>query len=85
MILPTLTLAVILSIKTRRQFEYFLPNIAIALWIGANSIWMCDEFFELGIKNACYPLFALGLILILYWLVKYFPAIWRKENTETNS
>ncbi|TAL57420.1 MAG: hypothetical protein EPN85_14140 [Bacteroidetes bacterium] len=82
MVVPTLSLALIISIKTRKNLSEFLPNAAITLWITANSIWMCDEFFELGIKKACYIPFGLGLLLILYWLVAYFPAIWKEYSDD---
>ena len=80
MIVPTLSLAIIISIKTRKNISELLPNIAIALWITANSIWMCDEFFELGIKKVCYIPFIMGLVVITYWLIFYFPAIWKEYS-----
>lgn len=81
MVIPTLTLALIISVKTRKNPVELLPNLAIALWITANSIWMCDEFFVLGIKEVCYVPFAIGLVLMAYWLVVYFPAI-RKAHSK---
>ncbi len=81
MIFPTLGLALILAWKTRRNTSEFLPNLAIALWISANSIWMCDEFFELGIKNWCYVPFAFGLAVMAFWLVVYFPKLWRHNSS----
>jgi hypothetical protein len=80
MIVPTLYLAIIISIKTRRNTSEFLPNAAIALWIIANSIWMCDEFFGLGIKKACYIPFVAGLLIIAYWCFFYFPSIWKEYS-----
>jgi hypothetical protein len=78
MVVPTLFLAIIISAKTRKNISDFLPNVAIALWITANSIWMCDEFFELGIKEACFIPFFIGLLVIAYWLVFYFPNLWKQ-------
>ena len=75
MIIPTLTLALVLAWKTRKEPAGLLPNIAIALWISANSIWMCDEFFGLKIKEICYIPFALGLVVIGWWLLVYFPKL----------
>ena len=80
MIVPTLTLAVVIAYKTRKKTAEFLPNVSVALWITANSIWMCDEFFELGIKKACYIPFIMGLIIITYWLIFYFPAVWKEYS-----
>ena len=80
MVVPTLALAIIISIKTIKNLPEFLPNIAICLWITANSIWMCDEFFELGIKEVCYIPFIIGLMIIAYWLVFYFPKILKEYS-----
>lgn len=82
MIVPTLLLALIISYKTRKNPGELLPNIAIALWISANSIWMCDEFFKLGIKSFCYAPFIIGLIIIAFWLVRYFPLMWKNSEKE---
>jgi len=83
MIVPTFLLAIIICIKTVKDLSEFLPNVAIALWITANSVWMCDEFFELGIKQVCYIPFIMGLFVIAYWLIFYFPSIWN-EYTNTD-
>lgn len=85
MVVPTLSLAIIISLKTIKNLSEFLPNAAITLWITANSIWMCDEFFELGIKEVCFIPFALGLLLIAYWLIAYFPAIRKQYSDEMKS
>ncbi|HPH83545.1 MAG TPA: hypothetical protein PL185_13290 [Flavobacteriales bacterium] len=80
MIFPTVSLALYLAIKTRENPKEFLPNLAIACWITANSIWMCDEFFLLGIKNYCLIFFTAGLLSILIWLFRYFPDEWKKSE-----
>lgn len=82
MVIPTIFLAILISIKTWKNPSELLPNLAIALWITANSIWMCDEFFELGIKQACYVPFAIGLLVITYWLIVYLPVIRKKYKEE---
>ena len=81
MIVPTLSLAILISIKTRKRLPELFPNMAISLWITANSIWMCDEFFELGIKKVCYIPFFMGLAIIAYWVFAFFPSI-LKEYSE---
>lgn len=78
MIIPTFTLAIMIAWKTRKQMKEFLPNASIAMWITANSIWMCDEFFLLGIKETCFIPFGTGLACIGYWLIRYFPEV-KKE------
>jgi len=77
MVLPTFTLALVSVYKTRKDLPIFLPNLAIVFWIIANSIWMADEFYNLTIRWVCYPAFGLGLLTIFYWLIVYFPTIWR--------
>lgn len=82
MIIPTFLLSLIIVYKTRKLIHDLLPNISISLWIAANSIWMCDEFFELGIKWVCYIPFLLGITVILFWLFRYFPGMWRGDRGE---
>lgn len=82
MIVPTVSLAVYLALRTRRNPKEFLPNLAIACWISANSIWMCDEFYALGIKSNCILFFSAGLIAILIWLFRYFPGEWKRSAEE---
>ena len=82
MIFPTVSLAVYLVIRTRNEIKDFLPNLSIACWITANSIWMCDEFHQLGIKDFSLVFFSLGIICIAFWLFKYFPEEWKKSKAE---
>jgi hypothetical protein len=80
MIVPTLSLAILIAVKSRKNVSELLPNAAIALWITANSMWMCDEFFVLGIKKFCVVPFGIGLMAIGYWLIAYFPTIWKMRR-----
>jgi len=77
MIVPTLLLSVYLTWRCRRNMGDFLPNASVTLWITANSIWMTDEFYALGIKPYCLYFFVAGIISIAIWLVKYFPNLWK--------
>jgi hypothetical protein len=79
MIMPTVSLAIYLAIRTRKKPKDFLPNLAIACWITANSIWMCDDFYLLGIKMFCLVFFSIGIISIAIWIWKYFPDEWKKS------
>jgi hypothetical protein len=82
MIAPTFLLSVYLTWKSRQSMSEFLPNLSISFWISANSIWMTDEFYELGIRNVSIVFFTLGLLVIGIWLVRYFPGLWKagREN-----
>jgi hypothetical protein len=43
---------------------------------------MCDEFYQLGIKDFSLMFFSFGIICIAIWLLKYFPEEWRKSKSE---
>lgn len=45
MVVPTVSMAVYILIKTAGKNEFFL-NLSICFWISANSFWMCAEFFD---------------------------------------
>lgn len=42
----------------------FLHNVAIVLWISANSIWMTGEFYENDTRPIAVILFLVGLAII---------------------
>jgi len=44
MIIPTMLVAILITVKTRLEDEFFI-NLAICFWITANAYWMCCEFF----------------------------------------
>lgn len=44
MIFPTLIIAIVITIRTRRNVSEFCHNLAIVFWITANSYWMVTEF-----------------------------------------
>jgi hypothetical protein len=68
---PTIVVAVVMAIITRKDKEKFLPNVSIAFWILANANWMFAEFFE--IENirfySLFP-FLLGILVFIAFLVQ---------------
>ena len=46
MIFPTLIIAMVIAWRTRRMKSEWAHNLAIVLWIIANSYWMITEFFH---------------------------------------
>jgi hypothetical protein len=64
MITPTLLVAFIITYRTRKHPLIVYPNLAICVWIMANSLWMCEEFF--GWKLKCYSpyFFGLGFVFV---------------------
>ena len=73
MIVPTITVAVFLTARTRKIKEEFIHNLAIVFWLCANSVWMIGEFFYNDTTRP-YALvfFGLGLItLALHYIPKW--------------
>ena len=75
MIFPTLAIAVSIAWRTRHIVAELTHNIAIALWISANSMWMIAEFFAVDdiVKPYCLIPFSLGLLVLIYYYLIYSP------------
>lgn len=72
MIVPTLGVAIAIVVRSFNDNEFWI-NLAICLWIIANTYWMCCEFFwdeELR-YYAFYP-FVLGLLCVGWFYFKVF-------------
>ena len=74
MIFPTLSVAIYILWRSRKIRAEFFHNLAICLWISANSFWMVTEF--LGVdkeyKHYAVYLFLAGITLLLYYYIFYF-------------
>jgi len=46
MIVPTLIISVIIAYRTREYMSELCHNMAITVWISANSYWMVSEFLH---------------------------------------
>jgi len=81
MIFPTLAIAVSIAWRTRHIVAELTHNIAIALWISANSMWMISEFYGVDekVKPYCLIPFSLGLLVLLYYYLIYSPLHSKKE------
>lgn len=84
MIFPTLIISIIIAYRTRQFMSELCHNLAITLWITANSYWMISEFLhfdalpvhgEITYKHLALIPFGLGVIILafyyLYWKRKY--------------
>ncbi len=80
MIVPTLTVALLITWQTRHMKSELFHNLAVDFWITANCTWMIGEFFHwdeniwhgYGLRQASIIPFALGLgVLAWYYLVLY--------------
>lgn len=66
LIIPTIGVSLAMVWLNRNDRLPFLIELAVLCWICANSIWMIDEFYELGIKFISIYLFLSGIGIILY-------------------
>ena len=80
MIIPTLSVAIFISWRTRQIRSELAHNLAVAFWIIANSTWMIMEFigkdesvfFQImsGKQLAMIPFTIGSLILVEYYLIQ---------------
>jgi hypothetical protein len=82
MILPTLMIAVMIAWRTRKIVSELCHNLAITLWISANSYWMISEFFgfddltvfgDITYKNLAMIPFMIGILLLGYYYILWKP------------
>ena len=73
MIIPTLLVAVYLTIKSKNDKVSFYHNLGICSWIIGNSTWMLGDFyFKDAWRNQASFFFILGIAIILfYYLTQY--------------
>lgn len=82
MIVPTLSIAIWIAWKNRHIAAELAHNLAIAIWIIANSLWMVSEFFAFDekVKPYCIIPFALGILILSYFYFVYAPLQRKKEK-----
>jgi hypothetical protein len=82
MIIPTLTISFIIAWRTRHIVSELCHNLAISVWIMANSFWMCSEFFHVDekvvvgnitVKQLAMIPFVIGSIILAYYYLIYKP------------
>lgn len=83
MILPTLTIAIVITIRTRRYMSEFCHNLAVVFWIFANSYWMISEFFvfdsyslyfyDYSYKDLTFIPFSFGILLLAFYYLWWKP------------
>lgn len=91
MIIPTLSVAIFISWRTRQIRSELAHNLAVAFWIIANSTWMIMEFigkdetiffgFMTGKQLAMIPFTIGSLILVEYYLLQRPREIKLKRTT----
>ena len=90
MIIPTMAISIIIAWRTRHIVSELCHNIAITVWISANSFWMCTEFFGVDhlivfgnttVKHLAMIPFVTGVIILAYYYLWYKPR--HKEEAQT--
>lgn len=83
MILPTLSVAFWLTFKMRKSYPELMHNLAVILWIMANSVWMVGEFFfDDGTRPVALVFFGLGLTLLSVFYGRELVLKLRSKNVE---
>jgi hypothetical protein len=82
MIFPTLVISIIIAYRTRHMMAELTHNLAITLWILANSYWMSTEFLGIDaltvfggitLKQMAIVPFLLGVACLAYYYVFWQP------------
>ena len=82
MIFPTLFIAIIITVRTRQFMSEVCHNMAIVVWISANSYWMISEFLHFdslpligGItyKHLAIIPFSMGILILGYYYIWWKP------------
>jgi hypothetical protein len=86
MIFPTLLISIIIAWRTRKFMSELCHNLAIIVWITANSYWMISEFFAFDslplfgsftYKHLALIPFTLGILLLAFYY-----AIWKPKHKD---
>lgn len=76
MIIPTLVISIVIAFNTRKMMSELCHNIAITVWIMANSYWMISEFLgfdehivygSINFKHLALIPFFIGVIALAYY------------------
>ncbi|HMO60832.1 MAG TPA: hypothetical protein PKC39_05500 [Ferruginibacter sp.] len=82
MIFPTLIIAIVIAIRTRKMVSELCHNLAIIFWISANSYWMLAEFWEIDtivisgwftFKHLAVIPFGIGILILAYYYAWWRP------------
>lgn len=92
MVVPTLSVALWITIKNRHIVSELAHNLAIVFWITANGYWMISEFFDFdeaivwrdytGKHMAMIP-FITGATILLYYYTVQRPKEMRRHRKVT--
>jgi hypothetical protein len=82
MIIPTLAIAIIITIRTRQYVSELCHNLAVVFWISANAYWMISEFLHFDtnelfgqytFKHLAIIPFVMGILVLGYYYLWWKP------------
>ena len=82
MIFPTLLISIVIAWRTRQYMSEWCHNLAITVWITANSYWMISEFLKFDtmplygdftFKHLAIIPFSIGLFVLGYYYLIWKP------------
>lgn len=84
MIFPTLSVAFYILWRSRGIRSEFFHNLAVCLWIMANSVWMVSEFLNVDkeYKKYAVVIFIIGILLLLVYYIFFFRKDQEKERAQ---
>jgi len=85
MIIPTISVAILITWQTRKIKAELFHNLAVTFWICANAMWMLLEFSgldDLYRKYTSIP-FGIGLFFIFTYYLVILPRERRKERMQS--
>lgn len=84
MIFPTLIISIIIAWRTREYMSELCHNLAITVWISANSYWMISEFVGFDSSTVfgtiTYKHLAMIPFLIGVVILGYFYLYWKRRH-----
>jgi hypothetical protein len=86
MIFPTLIISIVIAYRTRQYMSELCHNLAITIWITANSYWMISEFlkFDTNILFGAYTYKHLAIIpfMLGILILGFYYLIWKLKHKE---
>lgn len=86
MIIPTLIISIVIAWRTQKIMSELLHNLAISVWISANSLWMVTEFLRIdnqlvigdfSCKHLALIPFTIGLLILGFYYL-----IWKPKHPQ---
>lgn len=83
MLIPTFTVAILITWQTRKLKSELFHNLAVTFWICANGYWMIIEFWGYDEELRIYT--AIPFCIGLFFIAIYYLIILPKEKTRLAS